>query len=363
MFLSLALAHAATTVLFTGDPREALRASAAVAKTWDLRLVTAGELVDEPIVSGAAPPCATPATNAEVRTAVQRAESRIAYQELPQALADLRDAGARLPCLAEPVEASLAARLYFLFGVADPSMDAYWWTRALAFSPDLAWDERFPPERRAGFDRAREARAKAVAVPVIAGESKLWIDGRPAGDTLAPGFHVVQVLEPKVRTFVVDVDDAPLHVLTAPAVAAALASPEDARSRALLDAALAGRDALVYTDGAVWRPGEWTRTPAPRTPPAWVRPTLGGAGAAALAVGGTGFALGQRYLLASRDAPAGETGSEFHAREASREEAAVWTRAAAVTAGAGAALVVAGLVTPAPVRLWVGPGIGVAGSW
>jgi hypothetical protein len=269
---------------------------------------------------------------------------------------DLRDAAAMLPCLGEPAEASLASRLYFLFGIAqqasghaDFAREDF--VRAMLFAPGLTWDERFAPDLRAPFDLAATDLATRARVPVVAGDASLWIDGRPAGADVPAGAHLVQVLKPTLTTHDVHASS-PLVVVTAPGLRAAMADP--GANAVLLDAALADRgDALVVADGKAWRDGQWVSAPRRSS----LRPTLIGAGLGTLAVGAVTFAAGEAVAFKA----AGETtAADYTYRTGRQDVALLFATGGAVAAGVGAALTAAGLLQPGPVQL---SGAGVSVAW
>lgn len=373
MILAAAGALAADPVLYDTDATEAIaRVSADSGRPqWQLRPVRLDLVGEAPRVLGpdqlpAVCPSAT--TNAQAREAVARAEKHVAYQEWEPALAAL-DGGARvLPCLGEPLEASLAARLYFLSGVVrhargEAADEAF--ALALNSQPGLAWDERLPPTAQPSFVGARAAAASAPVLPVAVGPgleavASFWVDGRPMAPSggalsLAPGPHVVQIVEPLVHTLRVEVSAGRPVAIAVPAriaampVSALLASPS-------LDAILAERfpDATVWvwTGSRTWRAVP-DRAELPVPPALLVEErrkfgrAVATAGIAAFVVGGAGAAAGWIAATSQVSAVPGETPAEGAARQVRADAVVPWAWAGTGVAVVGAAAAAVGLVLAA----------------
>jgi hypothetical protein len=223
-------------LLYAGDVEVAVHRAAADSgvAVWELDPVRISDMLPEgvPVIvgAGARPGCdGKPATNLELRESVARIEGRVSYQQFPEAARELKAAKAAFTCLAEPAEASLGARLFFLDGLHaqltdDVALARAAFERALLFSPALRWDESYPPEQRALFDAAVAAHGRFPRANLLvvggAGESTLSVDGRvtrvDTAVSLPVGIHLIQVLEPDVSTF-----EEQIH----PSVATALVLP------------------------------------------------------------------------------------------------------------------------------------------
>ncbi|MFZ5478600.1 MAG: hypothetical protein ACOZNI_17650 [Myxococcota bacterium] len=207
-----------------------------------------------------------PAANAAVAEAIQRADGALAYMEYESARRDLAIAAARLACLSEPVDPQLAARLWYMRGIAafadgDTPAARRHFQRARLFDPRLAWDEDFAPDARPTFDGAVDDLrvAEAVWVTIVPLPDGLLVDGRPAAApegrvAMPPGEHIVQVGTGPVTTLQVEVDPGGEPTVVVPALVPARLERTPALSAAL--AATVHRDATVYAvtrAGAVWR--------------------------------------------------------------------------------------------------------------
>lgn len=155
----------------------------------------------------ALPACDRAARNAELRESVSVAEGHLNYRRLPEARRVLDSVHARLGCLDEPAEASLAGRVAFLSGVVaalsgEEERATRSYAEALAWQPDLRWEDEFDPSTRRAFDAARTAGGSGATLrlgPGLGEGESLWIDGRrPAvaqgSVRLSPGPHLVQVI-------------------------------------------------------------------------------------------------------------------------------------------------------------------------
>jgi hypothetical protein len=269
-------------LLYAGDPDVAVHTTAAAAHVhvWELDPVRVADLVtgDRPVVVGKDQPaaCSGPGvTNAQLRDVVAKAIPRVAYQQVAQGRQELDAAAASLGCLSEPAEASLGAQLFYVRGVfaaADgaPDAAAASFARALAFDPQLAWDDDYPPDWRPTFDQAKAAATTAsttIAIgPGLDRQASLWIDGRmvPMADgrlVIGVGRHLVQVLEPSVTTLELDARVADRVAVVVPSVLgdAFVANAADPAGRPLLDALIAGKlagDGYVWTGDRVLHPAD-----------------------------------------------------------------------------------------------------------
>lgn len=230
--------------------------------------------------SGRADVCATtPATLAELRAAIESAETHIAYLQRDEAVTKLDAASQRVPCLNEPLDANLAARLYYLRGVVahgagdSPSAEAAF-RQAFAFQPSLKWDPNFPPDAVPLFESS-SITGKPSPLSLVPAPPAMWIDGHMATGSvdIAPGVHIVQFGEPLITIRVVADAGSPLAIVRpklVPANAASWAS-EPARREALsaVMAAAFGSGKTVYVDdgSTIWRavtgPSEWSALAAP----------------------------------------------------------------------------------------------------
>jgi hypothetical protein len=162
---------------------------------------------------------------------------------------------------------------------------------------------------RASFDAAVAPGGEPgtlVLGPGAAALGTVWaIDGRvvalSAEQALAPGRHLVQTLQPAVRTWEIEVSagHAVALVDAAAARASVLGGGGKPLERGVLAAAVDERlggdsSALVLAEGKVWRVGSWEALPipaepaAPRVDPGRARLSAGllGGGLTALALGG-----------------------------------------------------------------------------
>jgi hypothetical protein len=333
-------------VLVTGDPDVAIeRVSADSGRpVWQLVPARVADLGGSaPIVVGQpAPACAAGERNAELQAPVGAIEGRIAYGKFGEAAADLDPLIARFACLSEPAEASLGARLLYLRGIAamglgdEPAARAAW-TRALAFQPSLAWDDRQSPDWKPTFDDTVAAASKAPSGELLLGpglDAPVWLDGHAvAGPSVhaAQGQHLVQVLRPvtvtlpvtlaAVRTVVLAPDAVDDHALIA------LATANDPVLTALADTAFPGAGAIyVWTgsdtlqaSGAGWDPLPPSSSANLASRHALGRRMLGG-GLAALALGAGSFVAGAA-VDGTESAPIGTAAADAEGNARSRAQA------------------------------------------
>ncbi len=378
MQLSLLLnaALAVTPVLHQGDAAEAIEVVAASTGVppWELRPVEVGQLFPGGgvlVVGHAQPaPCAAaPSTNAAVRELVSAAEKRLVRQEWAEMRERLAAAAAALPCLGEPAEASLAARLFFLDGfaaaeLADVPAAESAFRRARASQPELAWDERLAGAGRAAFDTTatRTSEGRLALGPGLGDVGTLWVDGRLATLeqgvlVLAEGEHLVQVLQPSVSTYAVRVrPNNPVALVRAPqARDEALGAVSDPRGRLVVEAAAEG---LLGPDVELWVAGNgslWHVRPAWEVAQVRPRPAapiparygtsrvLVGLGAGLTLVGGAGAVYGWTEAARLFEDP-GDSDDAYAYRSAWHDTSQAVGAVSTVVAGAGLATLVTGLV-------------------
>lgn len=376
------LALAGDPVLYADNADEAVHRAGADASrsVWELTPVRITEKLTGGLpraVGHAQPaPCAAvPATNASVREAVMRAEGRVSYQQWTQVADELGAASSALTCLSEPAEASLAARLFFLQGIAavatgknDAAVAAF--TNAMFFQTSLVWDESFPPDFRGPYDQAAAAVSKlpmgtVVVGPGVEGATTLWIDGRLVqltGTTLSlpAGFHLVQILQPTVATLPVRVSAenpvALLVPLQTPDKLVGLAG--DTSRQPLLDAIIDqtlsdAKTVYVWTGSRTWKVAEtWEELPVAKSVSDAGKKKVGGtlrtAGIVAAGIGAASLAAGFVMWDGNNAADGVETAEDYAAR----------TQAA----GAGSALFSSGLVSMGVGALAVGISIPLGGK-
>lgn len=212
---SAAAAEPAPTLVYGGDASRVVPAAAAAMgrSPWELRALRPGELAPgaAPRIVGVVPPgCAAPTTNAGLRSAVSLAEGLVSYQRWDEAARATSGFAGTLACLGEPAEASLGGRAWVLTGVvaamrgqAGPAAAAF--GNALAWQPELRWEDEFAPPAREAFLAAEKLRGSGASIPLRLGPgvgpgALLWIDGRKAEPRdgavpLSAGVHLVQLLD------------------------------------------------------------------------------------------------------------------------------------------------------------------------
>ncbi len=388
MLALLGLASARDVVLYQGDPAVALTAAAAaLGDTTSVVPVRLIELPggDAPTVLGAPVSFCRSETvgNAAVRDQMSRAEGHLAYQRTAEARVVLDGAVTALDCLPEPIEASLAGRLFFLRGVValregDAAGAERAFRHAAAFQPGLPWDPRFPPDPTGTFARATVPSSSSVVVPVGLGPgSSVWVDGRApsAGATLSlvPGTHYLQILDNgRAHTAVVKVSaDQPIAVVAPGWLAAVdLDRLDDATRRSLAELArrafpgdtlYAVAGGRVYAVDTTWRvqPGRSPGSAVCGEMRRYVGVGLLGGGAGLFAGGAVVFGVAQARVATLAPSPDGETAEAYAQRVGAQSEAAGMLPIGGVVAGVGVALGVVGLVLELPagssVR-WTGTG-------
>jgi hypothetical protein len=376
--LDAALA-ADTVVLYAGNPDSAVHRVAADTQRpiWEMAPFRLSERIsgDRPRGFGAdqPEPCdGDDSTNADLTAMIGKVEGRMTYEQWDQAKADLDAASMAVACLSEPADPALGARIYFLAGItatalADPAGANGAYLKAFAFQPALQWDDTFTPDWQAQFDSAlsehnRRGNATVVLGPGMEGQSSLWVDGKMvpvSGNrlTLPEGAHLVQVLEPSVRTTPVRVD---AHRTVAIAVPAKISDSlveraNDTAAQPLLDALIdhvfGEQSVYLWTGSQTVRGGAgWEALPPKFDPGAESRKTLGGklvmAGTVAAGTGVAVTAVGLAAFLPNAKAKPGEVGEAYTHR--------------VQTAARGAGLATGGLATVAVGVVTLGIGIPIA---
>ena len=402
MLLLLSVAAAATPVVFDGSPDDAVWAvsTAAGQPVWQLEPVAVADLfsVSGTVLVAAGQPAACTgagATNGGLREQVGRAEKLLLRQEWSEMRKILGEATAVLGCLAEPAEASLLSRLFFLDGFAAAEVGegrgaTVAFRRALASQPTLAWDARLDGAAKPLFSEVTAASSPALtwfAVgPGLETVTSLWIDGRPqdlvGGRVGIPvGDHVVQRLSGTVETFAVTAQAGGAMALVDGTAArtGALATAGTDSGSVVLEAAIEaryGRDSAAWVDtgtalyrlapewGVVKRPVR----PAANQPRSTLPPVLIGAGGALTLVGGVGAALGWA-AVAEVSAPVQDESDEaYDTRQAWLQDVGGWAYGSTAALGLGVATLGTGIVLellqPGAVAVVPTPtGVAVAGRW
>jgi hypothetical protein len=270
--LAVAAARADTPVLHDADLSAAVEGVSidANVRAWELAPADISEVLvgSEPAILGADQPaqCATPgATNGTLRDLLGVAQKKGLQLQWDAVRERTAEAVGLLGCLVDPLDASLASDIFFLQGFAaaqagDPLLANRAFARSLATSPGRGWDEKYPPDSQDVFESTKAAVAAAGKGSLHLGPgidpAAVWVDGKPL--TAAPGSvellvgeHVVQVLRPAVKSFVVRVEtDVPV-VLAVPSELKA-AWPKlfgDASGRAMAEAIVEskyGKDAKAF---------------------------------------------------------------------------------------------------------------------
>ena len=143
----------------------------------------------------------TPTGGGDLLQLRKSASGMVAYLRVPEAREALARLDLILTCLAEPIDASLAADLYRLRGYAemlgkDKEAAATAFRKALSFAPELPWSEEHNPAFGSALleDLRGEPTSAAVALevlPVVEG-AETTVGGRTP-DLLGPGEHFVQL--------------------------------------------------------------------------------------------------------------------------------------------------------------------------
>lgn len=329
-------ALATAIVLYDGDPRVAIEAVSTDADqpSWLLepvRIATATtgpqvELVGGPPIA----PCAAPTHAAAVFASVARAEPLVASASWDVARTELAAATAAVGCLADPVEASITARLFLLNGVVqaatgDAVAAGRSYAQALALQPGLPWDDTLPATAREAFDSASAPRTPVHVAVGVADPTSVFVDGRPAGATsagfdLPAGPHVLQVIGPVITTLAVDLapGDAPTLKVVTPLDDAAVTRTDDPAVREAILALAArshpGQAVYVWTgQGVVDATNGWTTFPRSRPPLRLGEPLLLG-GAFVTGVGAIATTYAFTRFSSKIEQPPGETPTELAER-------------------------------------------------
>lgn len=383
VILALAgVAAAATPVLHAGDPAAAVEAvSASVGvPPWELRPVSTAELFPGlgAAVVGAGQPagCTSGATvNGAVRELVESAAKWEFKQEWGTMRSNLAKADQTLPCLGEPAEASLMARLYSLDGYAaaeigDTAAATAAFRRARSSQPDLAWTGPSDSPAAAVFASVvatAPATGKLALGPGFKDQSTLWVDGRLMNVdhgvlTLPEGVHLVQVLQPKPSTWVVAIRPGqPVALVSRPdARDHALDGAMDEAGRLVIEAAVGhgpGAEAVwVWTGGALWRVTQsWEATQvrpraAPKPPAQYgTSRLLTGLGLGLTVAGGAGAVYGWTETARLKDDP-GDSDDAYAYRSAWYDTSQNVAVVSSIVGGVGVASLVAGIVMGLPER-------------
>lgn len=148
-----------------------------------------------------------PATAADVRADLARAEAAWAKEDRVGAVDHLDLAAAHLGCLTELADPKVAARIFMLRGALEASTDLETaegeMRTAMAFDEEITWDTSYPPEGEAVLSSQRTALATCVIESAPeATTTGPWLNGRPL--TNAPlsrivpdGLHLTQYRSPK----------------------------------------------------------------------------------------------------------------------------------------------------------------------
>ncbi len=367
----LAVARAGTPLLAEGDPGVAVvHASADTGlPPWSFDPVTPGALFAGQglrVAGATVRACGDgPWDNAGARAEVDLARTLVLRQEWQAAARRFDRAFAALPCLSEPAEASLWFEAFFLWGVVEGHLgDAHRareaFSRALAFSPDAAWDDRFVPESRPLFEAARAGREGVTPARILLGPgfprgATLWIDGRLARSSdgvveVAPGTHLVQVLEPAVESREITLVPGDEAVLLDGRRAAAGALDDLVESEVLPillgDGLLPGAELYAWARGRTWRvgPGGWEALPVVDVERVAARRALGrrlvDGGTVAAAVGLAGAAAG--WIAVARNIPERPGGDPADVRQARVDAQLPWAVAGTGLAVAGGVALAAG---------------------
>lgn len=326
-------ALATAIVLYEGDPGIAVESVARDAHqpSWLLEPVRLSSTTTGPRVElVGAPPgasCAAPTRAAAVFASVSRTEPLVAAASWEAARTELAAATASVACLVDPIEASIAARLYLLDGVVytstgDVASAERSYAQALALQPGMSWDAALPATAREPFDKAAAPHPVVHVGVGVADPSSVFVDGRPAGAgaagfDVAAGPHVLQVIGPVITTLVVDLavgDSRTLQVVT-PLDDAAVTRTDDPAVREAILATTSrshpGRAVFVWTGhGVIDATNGWAPVPAARTPLRLGEPLLlGGALVTAVGVVGTTYAFTKFSSKIAQ--PEGETPTEM----------------------------------------------------
>ncbi len=359
-----------------------------------------------------------------IQAALNAAEGHSNYMEYPEAIEKIDQALARLPCLNEPLDPDLAARLLLLRGhaaFAQGDSPKAWadFRQARLIAPELAWGDEFSTEVRPLFDGAGAELANTTPMPLAVTPreqlDRLWVDGR-AADTveIRRGRHLVQYeIGTTLGSVWLDLTSDLELTLVLPAAYPADAHTwaADAERRdalgALLAAAAPTETIYVPLDDIVWRfdggdrvwtgttmSGEAVTITAPEEPPPESEPSAAApveappptpeppppeparsrpqvaliSGGVLLAGGGALTAISySQALTALDDTSTATSASEWNAADQRYTEAQQRFVVGAAIAGVGAAVGVTGVVlsrlnTTAQLQLF-GSGVQLAVTW
>jgi hypothetical protein len=360
MLISLVLAGslglAAEPLVTDGPSASAVARVAADAglNEWELRPMTLQSLLPRGDVvllgAGQPRPCPNPILgNSGLGDTVGLAEKQILYhQEWEAARLGLELAAQGMSCLAEPLEASMASRIFFLRGFLEwetgnetEARSAF--QRAVAFAPGIQWDDRFPPNAQSLLEEVIADEVQAVPETLTLGHGlrkvpTLWLDGRPArveaGQLdITPGHHLLQMLQPEVVTLPIHIQDTrPLALVKAQSMAEApLASLQGTRElAALLEQEFgAGSRVWVFAGENTWRlENEWAELPKSVAVLYAERAEMGSrlsrSGLGILGVGLLGSAVSWTIIGSNFRSHEGESAASYEARQARVDAAAPW---------------------------------------
>lgn len=194
-----ALAAVAAPVVHTGAPEAAVErvrraapgAGVLVPRDWV-------SVTSEPAGMAEGGAASTPCAGGEaepVDAAAEAAWSAFLYGEFASGADRLAQAASTLACLDAPVDPAALARLRALEALlrlhaGDEAAAAVAWRAARAADPTSEPGADWPP---ASAERLRATPAEApIPLRVVAGTLAVHVDGRPAGEAIAPGRHLVQ---------------------------------------------------------------------------------------------------------------------------------------------------------------------------
>ena len=150
---------------------------------------------------------------------IQELDYALSYFELDKAKELAISAETSLTCLSEPPKAETAADLFFftaitLFYGNDLEGAKTHFSRAIAYKPNLDWNEMFGPEAKVLFEEARKeySELEQISFTVFpeSAKSMLWVNGIPvlrdAPLTLTEGENHIQILGSSIENVVITVD-------------------------------------------------------------------------------------------------------------------------------------------------------------
>jgi hypothetical protein len=355
MLVLIAAADAATPVL-SDDPPEAAVARVAERTGLPIDALSPAPLADAfaPGVPDATPCAGPPVTAAELGArldALIAAHDAGRFDDARAGALALADAPA---CLTDAVDPGWSWSARFVIGLVawgdgDEAAARRSWSWARGIDPHRPWDEDFAPV--GGALGAFATALPGSTVPFRAVGGPFTIDGRPAGDSVPEGAHVLQAGDP-LQTWLVDLrgpvvavhPDADPAVLPIGDVAAVVAARRTEDVAYVVRGDEVARIALP--SGAVD-----IVAPLPPPPPRWQQirgRVIAGTGGALVAGGGTGIVtngvrMGQAWE-AGREAFLGANGDTHTAAESAWGRAQTALLGWSGVAGGGLVLVAVGVV-------------------